>query len=197
MNSAEYYIRPNCLLLQVGVVSPYAVVEVRGGSLADGAGTRSRSFDLPPATDNAAGLGSKTTTSRFTPKRKAPPPPNQQSVRETKPSKQPVTTNDVSTVKKEQKMAPKKPPRTSSTYLEDTADVGVEYSALNDCRSVPRGWVGGHLACLMADTVQRVYAKFLERVMRPDSLWAIDWHHLSLLSSNEVAYKGVQMTIQV
>lgn len=97
---------------------------------------------------------------------------------------------------------PKKPPRTLSTYLEDEIcedQKDIEYCVLSDCNHEPkrRGWVGEHLACLMKDTVQRVYAKFLEQVIRPDPLWEIGWRHLSLLSPITVIYKGVYMSLQV
>ena len=98
------------------------------------------------------------------------------------------------------KVAPKKPPRTFSTFLENVTshpEFSVQYSVLRGCSSEPGGWVGGHLASLMADTVQRVYAKFLEHVLRPDALWELGWQHLSLLSSNVVAYRGIQMSLQV
>ena len=102
------------------------------------------------------------------------------------------------------KAGPKKPPRTLSTFLEgrertlrSATEDTVQYSILRDCSEEAGGeWVGVQLSRLMADTVQRVYAKFLEQVMRPDLLWEVGWQHLSLLSPRKVAYQGLQMSLQ-
>ena len=200
----------NLLVPQVGVVSPYAVVEVDSGE--SSAPPRSRSFVVDKPADSRKQSRSPTADlvgkgkSGLPPKRRAPPPPSGREVKldegitvESFVYDACVSANCA--VKLEKKVPPKKPPRTSSTFLEGTAAAvhtsAADYSVLSDCRSVPSRWVGGQLACLMADTVQRVYAKFLEQVLRPDSLWATGWQHLTLLSSSEVAYKGIQMSLQV
>ena len=134
------------------------------------------------------------------PKRKAPPPPLLRQQQQAQPGgkEAKAASSNTQSLRPVRKTGPEKPPRTQSTYLEDVSDQrDKEYSVLSDCSHEPRGWVGEHLACLMTDTVQRVYAKFLEQVMRPDPLWEVSWRHLSLLSPNTAAYKGVHMSLQV
>ena len=182
------------------MVSPYAVVEVSSGKSA------SRMFAKKKGQVSAAVI-EKT----FSPKRKAPPPPpahartGEGTSGCVKAQKHKPSADSPQCMKSDlecrrntvRKIAPKKPPRTFSTFLEDTTRIPEGITQYGVCSSEPRGWVGVHLASLMADTVQCVYAKFLERVMRPDPLWELGWQHLSLLSSSIVAYKGVEMTIQV
>ena len=190
-------------IFQVGVVSPYAVVEVRGAKLVvTGSSSRSNSFDEARPKNLFKGKSRRVSTSIISkasnsaPKRKAPAPPNSNSKKADAEYRSEAVASRV-----QKKIAPKKPPRTFSTYLEDVTSIpegsGVRYSVLRDCSSEPRGWVEGNLASLMADTVQRVYAKFVEHVVRPDPLWELGWQHLSLLSPNVVAYKGLQMSLQV
>ena len=198
------------------MVSPYAVVEVRGSAkpAASSPSARSNSIDETRPKNlfkRARRVSASTKTSDSTPKRQAPPPPNSRrllSNKTTELSSVKIKRSDSQVhgyegvaVKPERKIAPKKPPRTFSTFLEDATSIPedrLQYSVLQDCSSnEPRGVVGAHLASLMADTVQRVYAKFLEQVVRSDPLWELGWQHLSLLSPNAVAYKGLHMSLQV
>lgn len=149
--------------------------------------------DLKPSTKNQNPSSSRTNARNSTPKRKAPPPP--QRLKKLSEHKQegafgqaavkPVRQDSVV----RRKTAPKKPPRTLSTFLPESDDIPLAKET--HC------YVCGHLAGLLADTVRSVYAKFLEHAVRPDPLWELGWEHFSVLSSTTILYKGLQMSIQV
>lgn len=206
------------LIVQVGVVSPYAVVELNAKRPA-----------VAPAAQTSTGAQSKcvhgkslVTGDRVScernalPRREAPPPPLRMNSyayssdhRSTSQGKCMIADSAADRLRSRGNVGlkkgkgPKKPPRTSSTYLEDEKAFvldkkDLEHTVPSDCSSEARGSrVSRHLASLMADTVQRVYAKFLEKVIRQDPLWKISWQHLSVLSPNRVVYKRVQMSLQV
>ena len=105
---------------------------------------------------------------------------------------------------KGRRAAPKKPPRTLSTFFDlqekECSSGSVEYSELMCGHPVPS--VAGNqlqlqLVQLMGDSVQRVYAKFLENVLRLDSLWEVTWQHLDLCSPSAASYKGVDLDLEV
>ena len=105
---------------------------------------------------------------------------------------------------KGRRAAPKKPPRTLSTFFdlpeEQCASGSVEYSELICGHPIPSA-AGNQLQVqlvqLMGDSVQRVYAKFLENVLRLDSLWEVTWQHLDLCSPSAASYKGVDLDLEV
>ena len=99
--------------------------------------------------------------------------------------------------------APKKPPRTPSTFLEfadklsqSASGNSKENTLSNSHLDSYSNWLQAQLAKLMEDVVQRVYAKFLELVLRPDPMWKVSWQQLQLLSPNTAIYKGVEMSLQ-
>lgn len=111
---------------------------------------------------------------------------------------------------KGRRTAPKKPPRTLSTFFDlseppqcrpGMAGEGVEYSVLSEHghppAPAPASQLHVQLLRLMEDTVQRVYAKFLESVLRLDNMWEVTWQHLHQLSPTAVSYKGVELGIEV
>ena len=110
---------------------------------------------------------------------------------------------------KGRRTAPKKPPRTLSTFFDlsdpqcrpGMAGEGVEYSELSEHSHPPAhppaSQLHVQLLRLMEDTVQRVYAKFLESVLRLDNMWEVTWQHLHQVSPTAVSYKGVELGIEV